>query len=520
MKLWRWISIKAFGMMLLLGAVGWSAIFTQSATIGAGFALALLSALLSARLKQPTLLAFGLLLAGLTLATSPQPVLTWWVSATLAGASAWIGAGHLWRGVGLLVGLAGLGLPPQEPLGWIEYGIRALLVVGVLGMTALKANTHSQEEETAGGFEPVPVDSLPHPRFLPQRLSVYLQQHMSTIGAEGALLYLYDIQSGVLKPVLKLGALPEMVKQRTQVAFGDGMVGACASTGKPIAFLSLLKPPPDLPKNVVWEGAPSLCVPLFDPVSPSGRPLGVLQVLGVGISMESLPKVRALASRLAEAIATVRQREAEQVANFQRLSAIVAQVEDQSPHTRGHSHRVAALCELLSKELGLESEVREKLQIAALFHDIGKTRIPPEILNKEGALTDEERIIIRRYPLYSVEICAGMGFDEDALFLIKHHGERLDGSGYPDGLDATRQPLALRILAVADVFDAMACTRAYREALTIEERLRELTKLAGTKLDVLVIETLRRCVLQGQVEPIYSPFTQTSQPQVLLRDVA
>jgi len=259
-----------------------------------------------------------------------------------------------------------------------------------------------------------------------------------------------------------------------------------------------------LPRNVVWEGAPSLCVPLFDPTSPSGRPLGVLQLVGSQLSMEALPIAQALASRIAEALATVRQREAEQLANFQKLSAIVAQVEEQSPHTRGHSHRVAALCDLLAEELGLEQEVREKLRIAALFHDIGKTRVPPEILNKEGALTDEEKLQIRRYPVYSVEICSGMGFDEDVLFLIRHHGERLDGSGYPNGLDATRQPLALRILEVADVFDTMACTRAYRDALSTEERLRELARLAGTKLDILVVETLRRAHLQGRLNSIYN----------------
>lgn len=529
MKRWRWnwtIAPRVGLTGITVGALTWCALITRSELIAFGGVLLAVVSLLQARVrsekvreKQGALMTLAHIIAGGLLVTSPNPQLTWWVGGLIAIGSAWWGASRLWKGMGLVVGLGALGLPATEPAGWLEYALRALLIAGSVGIFSLHSAQPKPEQETPSGFEPVPVDNLPHSRFLTQRLSVYLQQHLSQLGGEGAILYLYDIQAGALKPVLKLGALPDLVKQRTRVLLGETIVGASAQLGKPLAFLSLLKPPADLPKNVTWEGAPSLCVPLFDPASPSGRPLGVLQLLGTGLTMDCLPKARAIASRLAEAVATVRQREAEQLANFQRLSAIVAQVEEQSPHTRGHSHRVAALCDLLAQELGLESEVREKLQIAALFHDIGKTHIPPEILNKEGALTEEERAIIRRYPHYSVEICSGMGFDDDVLFLIKHHGERLDGSGYPDRLDATRQPLALRILEVADVFDAMACTRAYREALSVEERLRELTKLAGTKLDVLVIETLRRCVLQGRVEPIYNPFA-SSQPEALLRNAA
>ncbi|GBC93113.1 Cyclic di-GMP phosphodiesterase response regulator RpfG [bacterium HR15] len=457
------------------------------------------------------------------LALSPEPSRTWWVACAFGLIAGWVGGTPLWRWLGVAGALAGMGLPLLDGsagaspsnfgsagaspsillLGFAEY----LLRTGVLAAGAYlswRSINQSEKSQPQQGVEPVPLENLSHPRFLPQRLNLYLQQHLARAQAEGAVLYLYDLRAGALDAVLRLGALPDLIKQRARVPMGDGMVGVCAATSKPLAFLSLLKPPADLPRNVAWEGAPSLCVPLFDPVSPSGRPLGVLQLVGSQLSMETLPMAQALASRIAEALATVRQREAEQLANFQKLSAIVAQVEEQSPHTRGHSHRVAALCDLLAEELGLEPEVREKLRIAALFHDIGKTRVPPEILNKEGALTDEEKLLIRRYPVHSVEICSGMGFDEDVLFLIRHHGERLDGSGYPDGLDATRQPLALRILEVADVFDTMACTRAYRDALSTEERLRELSRLAGTKLDILVIETLRRAHLQGRLEPIYN----------------
>lgn len=511
----RW-TLDGWIRWLLGGCIGWSAFVSESVLMGALTGLFLLGMLGLSRMraaagtKTDRLWAMLWLFGGGIVALSSVPQATWWVGALAGALAAWKGQTPLWRMVGTAVALASIGMPPETLMGLGEYAVRALLALSaVLGVRQKGVASQQAEDTSISGFAPVPLENLSHPRALTQRLSVYLQQYLGDVQAEGAILYLYDLSAGALEPVLRLGALPDLVKNRGRVLIGEGVAGVCASTGRPIAFLSLLKPPTDLPKNVSWEGAPCVGVPLFDPASPSGRPMGVLQVIGAHLTLDVLPKLRALASRIAEAIATVRQREAEQLANFQRLSAIVAQVEEQSPHTRGHSHRVAGLCEMLAQELGLESEVREKLRIAALFHDIGKTRIPSEILNKEGKLTDEERMIIRRYPLYSVEICAGMGFDEDILFLIRHHGERLDGSGYPDGLDATRQPLALRILAVADAFDAMACTRSYRAALTTEQRLHELSKVAGVKLDILVIETLRRCHLQGRVEPLYNELVST-----------
>jgi len=411
----------------------------------------------------------------------------------------------LWRILGLAAGLSGLGTPGEA--GLLEYGARAMVIMA--GFGAAYRTQSERQERHASLFEPVSIEDLPHPRFLSQRLSLYIQQNLSTVQAEGVVLYLYDVRTGAMEVFLKLGSLPDIVKQRTRVTMGEGCVGVCASSSRSVVFLSLLRPPQDLPRSVTWEGAPTVCVPLFDPVSPSGRVLGVLQLLGTQLQSEMPQSAQQLATRIAEAVTAIRQREAGQLANFQRLSAIVSQVEEQSPHTRGHSHRVTSLCELLAQELGLENELKEKLCTAALFHDIGKTRVSPEILNKEGKLTEEEKIEIRRYPTYSLEICAGMGFDEDTLFLIRHHGERLDGSGYPLGLDAGKQPLALRILAVADVFDTLACTRAYREAMSTEERLKELAKVAGNKLDILVVETLRRAYIQGRIEPIYREQTQS-----------
>ena len=499
-----------WGLLPLGLLLFWAGVATRSPLlIGSAAAWLLIGQLgrFRHRGQAQALFALGVCVA---LAFSSEPSRTWWVAGVFGLVVGWAGATPLWRGLGALGALLGMGVPSLTPIDLLEHALR-LCSWATAAWLVWRQPAAEQAAAQADMLPPVPLENLSHPRFLPQRLSLYLQQHLARVQSEGVVLYLYDLRAGALDAVLRLGALPDLIKQRVRVPMGDGMVGVCAATGRPIAFLSLLKPPPDLPRNVVWEGAPSLCLPLFDPSSPSGRPLGVLQLVGNHLTMDALPAAQSLSARIAEALATVRRREAEQLANFQKLSAIVAQVEEQSPHTRGHSHRVAALCDLLAEELGLEPELREKLRIAALFHDIGKTRVPPEILNKEGALTDEEKLQIRRYPLYSVEICSGMGFDEDVLFLIRHHGERLDGSGYPDGLDAARQPLALRILQVADVFDTLACTRAYREALTTEQRLRELSRMAGTKLDILVIETLRRAHLQGRLEPIYNELLRTPQ---------
>lgn len=455
---------------------------------------------------QPTAaLSATFLAASLVCGLLAQPG-GWWI-ALLHATAAFALAPRPLRIASLVAGAIAVGLPEGNLPDLFQFLLRSSVAISIFGLASSFSLERASSETSA--FEPIDLGDDERHEIAPA-LSVYLQQHLADVSADGVAAYQYDVRAGALEAIVKLGSLPDLIKQRTIVQMGEGLVGASVASGKTIAFYSLLKPPTDAPKGVTWEGAPSVCAPIFDPESASGRPLGAIQICGANVNQASLSALQQLAARLAQALVAARKREAEQIANYQRLSGIVVQVESQSPHTHGHSQRVTAISEMLAKELGLQPELIEKIETAALFHDIGKTRIDPLILNKEGGLTRDEIAQVRQYPLHSEDICGNMGFDADTLFLIRHHGERLDKNGYPDGLEAGKQPLALRILAVADVFDTLACSRSYRGSMSIDERLKELSSLAGVKLDVLAVETLRRLHMQGRLSEIYSSETSAA----------
>ncbi len=160
--------------------------------------------------------------------------------------------------------------------------------------------------------------------------------------------------------------------------------------------------------------------------------------------------------------------------------ALARAVEAKSPYTHGHSARVKAHALRLAERLGLAKAERDVLARGALLHDVGKISIPDAVLNKQGLLTPEEEELIRRHPEEGVRILERLRSVRAALPLVRWHHERPDGRGYPDGLAGDDLPLLVRILSVADVYDALASPRPYRDALPPEECVRLLRAEADT----------------------------------------
>lgn len=148
------------------------------------------------------------------------------------------------------------------------------------------------------------------------------------------------------------------------------------------------------------------------------------------------------------------------------------------PKTSGHSDRMADYAVQLGESLELTDEDLEILHIASLLHDIGKVGVPDSILSKPGPLTEEERGIVQQHPVIGESICAPLKSLRHVLPLIRHHHERMDGSGYPDGLCGDRIPLKARILQIADIYDALITDRPYRDALAPEDALGVLKREA------------------------------------------
>jgi putative nucleotidyltransferase with HDIG domain len=179
-----------------------------------------------------------------------------------------------------------------------------------------------------------------------------------------------------------------------------------------------------------------------------------------------------------------------QRAIYQSLLGLANALEAKDPYTRGHSERVAALSRRVAEALGLAPAAVDTVGQAGLLHDIGKIGVPEAILRKPGALSPEEWSAMRAHPVTGAQIVAPFEFFAGAARVIRHHHERWDGSGYPDGLAGEAIPLEARVVAVADVFDALTSERPYRAALTREAACELLSAEAGRTLDEPVVAAL------------------------------
>ncbi len=165
------------------------------------------------------------------------------------------------------------------------------------------------------------------------------------------------------------------------------------------------------------------------------------------------------------------------------IRALVAAVDAKDPYTACHSERVAVLALHLGKAIGLTPDRLRILEFAALMHDVGKIAVPSSILRKAGELTPEEWVIIRSHPARSAEIVAQVGALGEVATIVRHHHERMDGDGYPDGLAGEAIPYLSRLLAVVDTYEALTSARAYRPALQPEKALEIIRQGLGTHFD-------------------------------------
>ena len=170
--------------------------------------------------------------------------------------------------------------------------------------------------------------------------------------------------------------------------------------------------------------------------------------------------------------------------NFQvkTLEKLATALEATDPYTHGHSRRVARLSCMIAKQLGLPKKKIRLIRVAAAVHDVGKLHVPKHIINKPGKLTPEEFKIVQEHAAKGSEMVARTG-NRDLTALVRHHHERLDGKGYPDGLYGANIPLGARIIAVADTFDAITSARSYRSAAKHRTAVEALRKSSGTQLD-------------------------------------
>jgi HD-GYP domain-containing protein (c-di-GMP phosphodiesterase class II) len=181
------------------------------------------------------------------------------------------------------------------------------------------------------------------------------------------------------------------------------------------------------------------------------------------------------------------------------IRMLAAAIDEKDPYTRGHSDRVAKYSMMLGQQLGLSPEDLDRLRIASLLHDVGKIGVDDRVLKKPGSLTPEEFAIMKQHPTKGANIMRPVAQLKDMLPGIELHHEHVDGRGYPHGLKGEEIPLMARVIAVADTLDAMTTNRPYQSALELDDALRHIRKVAGTKFDQNVVDALEALVRTGKL---------------------
>lgn len=183
---------------------------------------------------------------------------------------------------------------------------------------------------------------------------------------------------------------------------------------------------------------------------------------------------------------------------FQTIGAIALILEKRDPYTAGHQERVAQLACTIAAELGWDEERIEGLHFGAIIHDIGKIYVPAEILNRPGRLTEAEMSIIKTHPQVGYDIVAHVDFPWPVKEIILQHHERLDGSGYPQGLKGDEMTMEAKIITVADVVEEIASHRPYRPTLGIDVALDEITRGRGIAYDAEVVDIVNMLSKEGK----------------------
>jgi putative nucleotidyltransferase with HDIG domain len=181
------------------------------------------------------------------------------------------------------------------------------------------------------------------------------------------------------------------------------------------------------------------------------------------------------------------------------ISAISAVVESRDPYTAGHQRRVAELARAIAGEMGFSEWRRQGIHIMGLLHDVGKIAVPAEILSKPGKISQYEFSIIKNHSRIGYEILEKVDFPWPVAQAILQHHERLNGSGYPQGLPAGEIIIEAKILSVADVVEAMSSHRPYRPALGLEAALKEIQQQSGVLYDREVVEACLRLLQNGDI---------------------
>ncbi len=331
--------------------------------------------------------------------------------------------------------------------------------------------------------------------------------------AEAASIFIVDEETGDLVLRVATGPTAQQI-QNLRVPKGKGIAGHVAETGETAVVNDLRHDTrfyDQADRTTNFHTHSMVCVPLRSRGIQMGetqgntaaRIVGVAQVLNrldnQAFSAEDVTLFATLCSQAATVMEV-----AGLYANMQELftdviEAITAAIDAKDEYTEGHSRRVSQYSTEIARELGLAADFVWQVQISGILHDVGKIGVPDAVLKKPGPLSDEEFAAMKRHPEIGARIMSTVRLLKPELPGLFEHHERLDGRGYPRGLQGDEISLMGRIIAVADSFDAMTSDRAYRKGLGLDEALRRINDGAGTQWDAECVAALRRALAAGTI---------------------
>jgi HD-GYP domain-containing protein (c-di-GMP phosphodiesterase class II) len=332
---------------------------------------------------------------------------------------------------------------------------------------------------------------------LPEVLERIVELSAAILGAPRTSVWLQDAGAQELVPAALWGFEPARQREILNVRFGPDLVTPSAELDEPFVVNGAAAarihgaPEPD-------DGTALACAPIK---LDGGR----LCYIVAGIPTGEAPALDEDQARLLSGLAHQAKLAITNAGSFENLEAtfvstveaLANALEAKDEYTSSHTRWITDTALKVGSTLGLDSKTLKRLELGALFHDIGKIGIPASILLKPGPLTSEERQIMQRHPELGEKILAPIERLAEVRAIVRSCHEHYDGEGYPDGLSAAEIPLESRIILVCDAFHAMTTDRPYRKRLPVDEARRRLREAVGTQFDPIVVEVF--LALQGEI---------------------
>ena len=258
--------------------------------------------------------------------------------------------------------------------------------------------------------------------------------------------------------------------------------------------------------EVLYKENEARCI-VITPIMVKSKVIGIMcTTLKQEAKDELIELISSLSNNIAIAIDNARAYENLKQSYLKAVQSLVSVVEAKDEYTESHSVRVAKYSAFIASEMNYPKSFIEDIWVAGVLHDIGKIGIDDSILNKDGALTEDEYNTIKQHPGIAYKIVSKIGLGDDILKAIKHHHERFDGKGYPDMIKGDSIPIMASIISVADAFDAITSNRPYRKSRSIMQGINEIVTNRGTQFNPMVVQILEKMFLLKQevFEKIYN----------------